>query len=216
MVEMARLWSSRGMRVFILLLCLAPGAYLAWRWQQNRLGINSVEFVSRYTGDWVLRFLILTLVVTPLRKLPGMSGLIGYRRWFGLCAFYYGCLHIANYFWRDKAFFWPEIIEDFTIRRFFIAGAIGFTLMIPLAVTSSAAAIRWMGGKRWQLMHRLVYVSAIAGVVHFHWQNKSYLLDPLIYAAIVALLLLFRLVMWALRRFNLRPQAVPQPLTRGR
>lgn len=174
----------------IILACLTPLAALIWQWTHHQLGINSIEYVARYTGDWTLQMLLATLAVTPLRRVFPFSA--RYRRTFGLFAFFYGCLHLTHYVWRDKMFLWPEIWEDFLRRRFYMAGLVAFALMIPLAATSSAAAIGKLGGKRWRMLHRLAYVSAAAGVVHYLWQGKSILLPPLIYGGVLAVLLALR------------------------
>lgn len=183
---------KRWVKPLVFLLCLVPLAWLLWRWTHNQLGFNRLEAVAHDTGDWTLRFLLLTLSITPLRRLPGLNGLIKFRRMFGLFAFFYGCLHFLHYLQLDKLWEWPEIYTDFTLRRFFIVGLIAWMLMVPLALTSFNAAIRWMGGKRWQMLHRLIYVSAVLGVVHYYWQGKSTVLNPLIYGLIVAILLASR------------------------
>ena len=154
--------TSRWTKLFVWLLCLLPAALLLWRWQHNELGINWIEKVQRGTGDWTMRFLLFTLCITPLRRLPGLSALIRYRRLLGLFAFFYGCLHLTIYAWVDKAFEWNVIWEDFTHRRFYIAGLLGFVLLIPLALTSTAGWIRRLGGKNWQRLHRLIYFATAA------------------------------------------------------
>lgn len=176
----------------VFILCLAPLAWLAWLWSHNQLGFNRLEAVARYTGDWTLRFLLITLAVTPLRRLPGLNGLIRFRRMFGLFAFFYGSLHFLHYLQVDKLWEWSEIEADFTERRFFIAGLAAWLLMIPLAVTSFNAAIRWIGGKRWQRLHRLIYLSAALGVIHYYWQAKSTVLPPVFYGVVLIVLLLIR------------------------
>lgn len=195
---MNKIWNSPYTKVVVFLLCLMPLADLAWRWQANSLGINRLETVARFTGNWTLRFLLASLSVTPLRRLPGMSGLIKYRRMLGLFAFFYACLHAFHYFGIDVQWDMEIIKEDLTYRRFFIAGMISLALMAPLAATSFSAAIRWMGGRRWQQLHRLAYIAAIAGVVHFFWQGKAALWTPIYYGAFLAALLLFR-VGWVVR-----------------
>jgi methionine sulfoxide reductase heme-binding subunit len=195
-----RIWNSRYAKPVVFLLCLVPLALLAWRWHANELGINRIETVARYTGNWTLRFLLLSLCITPLRRLPGQSGLIRFRRMIGLFAFFYGILHALHYYGVDVQWDIGIIKEDLTTRRFFIAGMSGLALMVPLAATSFQASIRWMGGKRWQLLHRLAYVSAMAGVVHFFWQGKAALWTPIYYGAFLAVLLLYRLGYWVARR----------------
>jgi methionine sulfoxide reductase heme-binding subunit len=185
----------RAAKALVFLAALAPAAWLFWRQYHHQLGINWIEKAQRTTGDWTLRFLLLALCVTPLRRLPRMAWLIRFRRMLGLFAFAYGCLHATIYLLVDKALNWTIIREDFAIRRFYIAGLIAFVLMIPLALTSTAGAIRLLGGARWRLLHRLVYLSAIAGVVHYYWQGKYIVLDPILYGIAVFLLLASRLLL---------------------
>lgn len=193
--------SSRWLPWAVALICLVPMGWLLWKWAHNDLGINSIEYVARFTGRWALRFLLATLAITPLRRIPGLNPLIRIRRTLGLVAFGYGVFHGIHYFWRDAQWNWQIILEDLTIRRFFIAGAVSLVLMTPLAATSFNAAIRWMGGKRWQRLHRLVYLSAMAAIVHYVWQAKSINLTPLIYAAALFILLAIRAAL-AVRRMR--------------
>lgn len=188
------MWKSRWLARLVFLACLLPLFWLSWKWYHNELGINSIEYVARYTGKWTLRLLLLTLAITPLRRVPGLNPLIRFRRMLGLFTFFYGSLHALHYFAMDVQWNWQVIVEDLTFRRFFIAGAIALALMVPLALTSFNAAIRWMGGRRWQLLHRLIYLSAMAAIVHYVWQGKSLTLPPLIYAGILTLLLIMRAV----------------------
>ena len=184
-------------RIFFF-LCLFPLVYLSWKWGQVR--INRIEYVARYTGDWTIRFLLASLAVTPLRRIPGLNPLIGYRKTLGLFAFFYGFLHGAHYYVMDVQWNWEIIREDLTIRRFFIAGMAALVLMLPLALTSTNWAIRKMGGKNWQRLHRLAYLSGIAGVTHYLWQGKSINNDPLMYAAILTVLFAARIVFYFQKR----------------
>lgn len=197
---MNRIWNSRYAQPVVFVLCLVPLALLAWRWQANELGINRIETVARYTGNWTLRFLLASLCITPLRRIPGQSGLIRFRKMLGLFAFFYGCLHGLHYFGVDVQWNGEIIAEDLTMRRFFIAGMVSLVLMAPLAATSFSAAIRWMGGKRWQLLHRLAYFAAGAGVVHFFWQGKAALWTPIYYGAFLGVLMMWRVVYWVRQR----------------
>jgi sulfoxide reductase heme-binding subunit YedZ len=199
------MWKSPWSARLIFLACLLPLFWLSWKSYHNELGINSIEYVSRYTGKWTLRLLLITLAITPLRRVPGLNPLIRFRRMLGLFTFFYGSLHALHYFAMDVQWHWQVIVEDLTFRRFFIAGAIALALMAPLALTSSNAAIRWMGGRRWQRLHRLIYLSAVAAIVHYVWQGKSLTLPPLIYAGILALLLALRAV-FAVLRWRRSPQ----------
>ena len=194
------MWKNPWSKRIVFLLCLAPFLILVWRWKQHTLGINAVEAVARYTGDWTIRFMMLTLAVTPLRRLPGLNPLIGYRKMFGLFTFFYGLLHALHYWAIDIQWNMQILAEDLTIRRFFIAGMLSLVIMIPLALTSTNGMIRKIGGKRWQMLHRLVYVSAIAGVIHYLWQGKTATLDPILYACLLALLLGARVVFRMMKR----------------
>jgi methionine sulfoxide reductase heme-binding subunit len=198
--------SEKWIKVPVFLLCLAPLARLLWRGLQDKLGANPIEFITHETGDWTLIFLVLTLCVSPARKLFRQPQLIRFRRMFGLFAFFYGCLHFMTYIWLDKFFDLSEMLADVTKRRFITLGLTGFVLMIPLAATSTAAWIRRLGGRRWQALHRLIYVSAVAGVAHYYWLVKSDVRKPVGYGTIVALLLAWRLWFW-LRAKNSRTPA---------
>jgi sulfoxide reductase heme-binding subunit YedZ len=184
-----RAWiSARTTKAAIFLLALVPLVWLA----THPLGANPVETITHATGDWTLRFLVFTLAVTPLRKLLGLPELIRFRRMLGLFAFFYGTLHFLTYLWLDKFFDGAEMIADIAKRPFISAGFTGFVLLVPLALTSTAGWIRRLGGKRWRMLHRLIYVSAVAGVVHYYWLVKSDVRWPLFYGAVIAGLLLWR------------------------
>ncbi len=197
----------RWLKPPVLLLCLAPLGWLGWKAANQDLGANPIEFITHQTGDWTLRFLVLTLAITPLRKLSGVSQLIRFRRMFGLFAFFYGCLHFTTYIWLDKFFQFPEMVKDVAKRPFITAGFTGFVLLIPLAITSTAGWIRRLGGRRWQMLHRAIYVSAIAGVVHYLWLVKSDIRSPMTYGAIVAVLLAYRMIV-GLRGKPARPAPI--------
>jgi methionine sulfoxide reductase heme-binding subunit len=188
------IWKQRWLKPLVLALCLVPLAVLAWLWYTRQLGINQIEYVARYTGRWTLRFFLLSLAITPLRLWRPLSPLIQFRRMLGLVTFFYACLHALHYWAVDVQWDWAIIREDLTQRRFFIAGAAALLLMLPLALTSTDRAIRALGGKRWQLLHRLAYPSAALAVLHFVLQAKGPLdRVPLTYAAILAVLLAVRL-----------------------
>ena len=184
----------RYFKPVIFLACLAPLASLAWRAFHAELGANPIEAITHSTGTCTLVFLLITLSVTPLRKLTRQYWLINLRRMFGLFAFFYGCLHLTTYVWLDKFFDVHEMLTDIAKRRFITAGLAGFVLMIPLAVTSTKGWIRRLGGKRWQALHRLIYLSAAAGVVHYIWLVKADLRPPLHYAFVLLVLLTYRIV----------------------
>ena len=191
---MNRLLSNRWTKAVVFAACLLPAVLLVWKYQHNQLGINWIEKAQHITGDWTLRFLLLSLVISPLRKLTNWTALIKFRRLLGLYAFFYACLHVSLYGQYDKAWDWLAIREDFTTRRFFTAGLVAFALLVPLALTSTAAAIRWLGGKKWQGLHRLVYISAVAAIAHYYWQGKSFVWTPVIYGAILLALLGYRVL----------------------
>ncbi len=181
----------------IFLACLGPLGRLAWKGFHGMLGANPIEVITHSTGDWTLTFLLVTLSITPLRKLTRQYWLIGLRRMFGLYAFFYGTLHLTTYVWLDKFFDVHEMLADVAKRRFITAGLTGFVLMIPLALTSTKGWIRRIGGKRWQALHRLIYFSAAAGVIHYIWLVKADLRKPLQYASVMGVLMVYRVVVWA-------------------
>lgn len=156
---------------------------------QDALGANPIETITHATGDWTLRFLLITLAVTPLRRLTGLHWLLRLRRMLGLYAFFYGCLHFATYVVLDQFFYWPGIAEDILERPYITVGFSALLLMTPLAMTSNGYMIRRLGGRRWQSLHRSVYSIAILGVIHFWWLVKADLLQPLLYALVLCVLL---------------------------
>jgi sulfoxide reductase heme-binding subunit YedZ len=189
----------RWNKVALFVVCLSPAFWLAWRARNGDLTANPIEYITHFTGDWAIRFVVITLAVTPLRKLLHIPSLIRYRRMLGLFAFFYACLHFLTWFAIDKFFDFHEILADFTKRRFIIAGLTAFLAMIPLAVTSTSGWIRRLGGKRWQMLHRLIYVTAIAAVTHYYWLVKSDIRLPVFYGLLVGLELLYRFGVWAFR-----------------
>lgn len=168
---------------------LAAGAVLYPDW----LGANPAEYITRSTGDWTLRFLLLTLAVTPLRKLTGWHTLARFRRMLGLYAFFYGMLHLSSYLTFDHAFDLAEIVKDIVKRPFITVGFTTLVLMLPLAFTSTNKMVRRLGAKRWTALHRLVYLIAPLGVLHFWWMVKKDVTEPALYAAVLAVLLGYRL-----------------------
>jgi sulfoxide reductase heme-binding subunit YedZ len=186
----------RWAKPFVFALCLVPVLLLLRDWHNNALGPNPVEKITHTTGDWTIYLLLVTLCVTPLRRLFNLPSLIRFRRMLGLFAFFYGCLHLATYVWLDQSFDWPALWKDVYKRPFITAGFTGWLLMAPLALTSTAWSIRKLGGKRWQLLHRLIYFSALAGVIHYYWLVKSDIRQPLLYGAILLVLMLYRTVIW--------------------
>jgi sulfoxide reductase heme-binding subunit YedZ len=177
----------------LFVISLVPLAVLILKGLNNDLGANPVETINRFTGDWVLRFLLVTLAVTPLRRLFGWNALLRYRRMLGLFAFFYACLHFLSYAWLDQYFVLADIIKDVVKRPYITVGFACLLMLIPLAATSTNAMIRRLGARRWQALHRLVYLIGVGGVVHYLWLVKSDLREPLMYGAILAALLGFRL-----------------------
>jgi len=185
------------MKPFVFLLALAPGLWLLFRTLTGRLSANPIEDVTLVTGIWALRLLLVTLAITPLRRLTGWNQIIQYRRMLGLFAFSYATVHLLIYVILDQGLAFEYILPDIVKRPYITAGMTAFVLMIPLAVTSTRGWIRRLG-RRWQLLHRLVYVSAIAACLHFLWKVKVMIGEPVYYALILAALLGFRLL-WRLR-----------------
>ena len=209
---MHRLLSNKWTKVPVFLICLAPLATLVWRALTGRLGANPVEFLQHATGLWTLRFLIFTLTITPLRKLLKLPELIRFRRMLGLFAFFYVCLHFLTYIGPDQSFNLAAMWKDVEKRRYITVGFVGFLLLIPLAITSTAGWIRRLGGKRWQTLHRSIYIAAICGVIHYYWLVKSDVRKPLFYAALVSILLLWRLGNWLAKKGRLAPAKTdPKP-----
>ena len=208
---MRRILTSKWTKVVVFLFCLIPFFSLVDRSLHNRLGANPVEFLQHATGDWILRFLVFTLAITPLRKLLNLPDLIRFRRMLGLFAFFYVCLHFLTYIGPDQSFSLSAMWKDVAKRPFITVGFLGFALLIPLALTSTTGWIRRLGGKRWQMLHRAIYISAIAGVVHYYWLVKSDVREPLFYGALVAILLLWRLGSWISRRRSQKTARVATP-----
>ena len=188
------------LKAALFVAALLPLARLIFFGVSDRLGANPIEFITRSTGTWTLVFLLVTLTVTPLRKLSGWNSVIKLRRMFGLFAFFYACLHFTTYIWLDQFFDLASIYKDVIKRPFITVSFPSFLLMIPLALTSTNAMVRRLGGKRWQLLHRLVYVIAIGGVVHYWWLVKKDITDPAIYAFILVLLLAYRVLVAVRKR----------------
>lgn len=181
----------------VFVLCLIPFGVLLWRIAVDDLGANPIETINRYTGDWTLRFLLITLAVTPMRRIFGWTVPMRFRRMLGLFAFFYVCMHFLSYAWLDQFFRIEEIVKDIVKRPYITLGFTSFLLLIPLAVTSTDAMVRRLGARRWLGLHRLVYVAAVGGVAHFIWMVKSNYREPLVYAALLAVLLGARLLWFA-------------------
>ena len=193
-------------KILLFVAALLLAAHLTYGLLQGTLGANPAEALQLGTGIWAFRFLVLTLAVTPIRRLTTWNGAIQFRRMLGLFAFFYACLHLLTYVVLDRYFDFAGVWEDIAKRPFITAGMVAFVAMIPLAITSTKGWIRRLG-RRWQVLHRLIYVSALAAAVHYLWKVKVMWGSPVYYAAIIGVLLLFR-VGWQLKR---RGQKRPQP-----
>lgn len=198
---------SRVLKPALFIVALVPLALLVWNALHDGLGANPVEAITFKTGDWGLRFLLITLCVTPLRRLTGWQALVRFRRMLGLFAFFYLCLHFLTYVALDAFFDLRYILEDITDRTYITLGFTSFVLLSSLAMTSTNAMIRRLGGQRWRRLHRLAYVAATGGVLHYLWLVKADIREPLIYLGILLLLFLARLPAVAERLARIRPPA---------
>ncbi len=188
------------LRIFIFVISLVPFIYLAIGIFTNSLGANPIEYLLHATGFWTLTFLLITLSITPLRKIKALKRLIQYRRMLGLFVFFYAFLHFSIYLAIDRFFEWDEIYKDIFERPFITVGFTAFILLIPLAVTSTKKMIRRLG-KNWQKLHRLIYVIAVLAIIHFWWLVKKDITEPLIFASILAVLFLIRFI-YAKKKFS--------------
>ena len=186
----------RWAKIAVFVACLGPLARLGWKAYEGLLGANPIEVITHSTGDWTLIFLLVTLAITPVRKLTGQLWLIRFRRMTGLFAFFYAVLHLTTYVWLDKFFDVHEMLADIGKRRFITMGLTGFVLLLPLALTSTTGWIRRLGGRNWNRLHRLVYLAAAAGVIHYLWLVKADKTKPLEYAAVLGGLMAYRVVAW--------------------
>lgn len=182
----------------VLLACGLPLVFLVHAAFTDRLGANPAEALIRSLGDWTLRFLWITLAVTPLRRALGWPALVRWRRGLGLWAFAYGVLHLLSYVWLDMGLDVGEVVADVAKRPFILVGMLAMASMLPLALTSFNRAVRWMGGRRWQQLHRLVYGVALLALLHFYWMRsgKRLFTEVHVYAAILAVLLGWRIAIW--------------------
>jgi len=220
---MNRLLSSRWTKPAAFLLCLVPTLILGWRLlglvktggqgYDPNLTADPIAYVTHYTGDWTIRFLLITLAVTPFRKLFGLPKLARFRRMLGLFAFFYGSLHLMTWVWLDKFFDVREMLKDVEKRRFITMGMTAFALMAPLAITSTDRWVRRLGFARWQWLHRLIYFSALAAVIHYYWLVKSDVRLPLMYGGILAVLMLYRAVVWLRNSPRAKPAKATSPNT---
>lgn len=205
--------ARRVSKPLVFLACLAPLALLAWRGAAGRLGANPIETITHGTGDWALRFVLISLAVTPVRIITGWNVLIRFRRMLGLFGFFYASLHLLTYVWLDQFFDVGAMLKDVGKRPFITVGGAAFLSLVPLAATSTAGAIRWLGGRRWQRLHRLAYLAAAFGIVHYWWLVKADVRLPLTYGALVVGLLGFRLARWISAPRRVIQVSPPRPFT---
>jgi sulfoxide reductase heme-binding subunit YedZ len=199
------------LKVAVWAASLGPLVQIAYLGATHDLTANPIEFVTLTTGTSALVFLLITLAVTPLRKLTGLNWLIRFRRLFGLFAFFYALLHLCIFVGVDKFFDWQEILKDVMKRPFITVGFLSFLLMVPLAITSTAWSIRKLGGKKWNLLHRLTYLSAILAIIHFWWKVKADHSEPATYGAILAVLLVYRAAVWVRSRMRTAASEARKP-----
>jgi len=208
-------WIRRVAKPIVFAAALLPVTFLIWHAFHGELGANPLERITHDTGDWTLRFIVMTLAITPVRRLTGQNWLIRFRRMIGLFAFFYGCLHFLIYVVADRfagldfvdgVWAWStaralaaSIWDDIYKRPYITVGFTGLAAMVPLAITSTTGWIRRLGGRRWNRLHRLIYLTGVAGVIHYWWLVKADILHPAIYASLVAILLGLRII-WALKR----------------
>jgi methionine sulfoxide reductase heme-binding subunit len=189
--------------VAVWIACLLPAANLLHRGLTGRLTANPIEYLTLETGFWALALLMATLAITPLRRITGWNRIIRFRRIIGLCAFFYASVHLLIYITLDRFFEFSEIGADILKRPYITVGFLAFLLLLPLAITSTRGWVRRLG-RRWQLLHRLVYPAAALAVLHFYWKksSKADIAEPLIFAGILAALLLFRAAWYLLHRYR--------------
>lgn len=187
------------LKIAVWIGLLLPLAYLGYGIATNTLGANPLSEIEHFTGEWTLRLLVATLAFTPLRRLTGWNWLIRFRRLVGLFAFFYASCHFFAYLWFDQNFVLSSIVPDVLKRRFILVGFSAWLLLVPLAVTSTLGWIRRLGGKRWNTLHKLTYVCAVLGIIHFYWGQKADHRDPLIYGGILAVLFAIR-IFYALKK----------------
>ena len=202
---------NRTLKPIVFTLALVPLLRLAVLGLLGELGANPIEMITHQTGLWALTLLLVTLAITPVRRITGQLWLIQYRRMLGLFAFFYAVLHMLTYVWLDQFFNVHAMLKDIVKRPFITMGSAAFLMLVPLALTSTQSAIRRLG-RRWQQLHRLVYCSAVAGVIHFLWLVKKDIRQPLIYAVVLAALLGYRVFAAVLKRYSSRqvPHAASQ------
>ena len=194
----------------VFVLALGPLAWIAWTAVSSGLGptgplgANPIEYINRFLGDWAIRFLLLALAVTPIRGITGWNWVMRFRRMIGLYAFFYVCLHLSSYIGLDQFFDWGEIWKDIVKRNYITVGMVNFVLLASLAATSTNGMVKRLGGKRWTKLHKLVYPAGILACFHFYMMRKGVQLEPIIYAAIAAVLLGYRVAAYLRKKAQAR------------
>lgn len=208
MLDLKSLKARQFAKPLLFIVLLIPFGQMVWGAFTDNLGTNPVETLTHSTGDWTLRCLLLTLLITPLRRFSGMVWLVQLRRMLGLYTFFYACLHFLTYIWFDQYFDLSEIVKDVVKRPFITVGFLGFLLLVPLAFTSTNKMMRRLG-KRWKQLHKLVYIIAILGILHFIWLVKADIREPMLYLVIYALLMLARAdIKWVNFHYKLNKRRV--------
>jgi sulfoxide reductase heme-binding subunit YedZ len=205
-------WPHPAAKPLLFVLCLGPLAWLIWGAATNHLGANPAEHLIRSLGDWTLRGLCLTLTITPLRTITGQPALARFRRMLGVFSFFYACLHLLAYGWLDMGLDFGDIAKDIAKRPFILMGFTAWLLLVPLAATSFNRAIKALGARRWQALHKLVYLLVLVGLAHFIWMRagKNNFAEPAVYGVVLALLLGWRGRQWLGQR-KTRPLQAPGP-----
>lgn len=196
----ARTKRRTPVKPFVFAACLIPAAWLIWLILSGDLGFNPQEFMNRYLGEWALNFVLLALAITPFRKIFGWTVLARYRRMIGLFAFFYAFLHLSSYIALDQAFDWSEIWADIVKRTYITLGMISVVILTALTITSPIPIAKKLGAKRWQKLHKLAYVAGILGCIHYLMMVKGFQIEPIIYAAILSILLGYRAYIWKFKK----------------
>ena len=205
--------ARRVLRPALWLLVIVPAIVLVAQLLLDQLGAEPIEALEHASGEWALRLLAASLAVTPLMRLTGWGWMVAQRRFLGLATFFWALGHLSVYIVLDQFFDWPEIVKDILKHLYITVGMLAFVLMIPLALTSTKWSIRKLGGKRWTQLHRLVYVSAVAGCVHFLWAVKKDLAEPMLYAAVFVVLFALRFILRKPGPRSPRPMPPDAPVT---
>ncbi len=204
----------RFAKLLLLVNGAVPPALVSWDAWHHTLGANPQNFAILTTGMMTMIFLVLTMAITPMRKILGWNWLIQFRRLLGLYAFFYGCVHFSLFFSLDRSFSISSTLAEMLKRKYLIVGSTGLLVMLPLALTSTNSMIKRLGGKRWRALHRLAYAAAIAGVLHYYMQVKADVRQPLVFAAVLAMLLGYRLLNYW-RQFRAAPAPIVKPKVGG-